>query len=48
MPEMELKGPMMSKETFKRAEEETRKDTTLRQLVQVVRSGWPVDKSLLS
>ena len=44
---MDLK-PSMSDETFNKVREETRKDPTLRELVEVVRSGWPLDRSMLS
>ena len=48
LSEMDLKPTMMSDETFKKVQDETKKDPTLKQLVEVVRSGWPVDKSMLS
>ena len=44
---MDLK-PTMSDETFTKVQEETRKGPILKQLLEVVRSGWPVDNSMLS
>ena len=44
LSKLNLKPTMMSHAFFKKY----RKDPTLKQLVEVVRSGWPVDKSMLS
>ena len=38
---------MMSDETFNKVRDETRKDPMLKELVEVVRRGWPVDKLML-
>ena len=48
LAEMDIKPPGMSNETFKRVHKETMKDLTLKQLLEAVQRGWPVDKSLLS
>ena len=40
--------PMMSDGAFKKVQDETKKDPTLKQFVKVVQSGWPADRSMLA